>query len=89
MIITGIHMVKYGYAERLHTALRGLGFEAKIFSRVNPDPDMDCVRAGVAACESFQPDIMFALGGGNFQCLLLPMNVLSIVHFLTYVCVFF
>lgn len=56
---------KLGYVDRVASKMKELGFEVDVFLDVNPDPDMVCIRKGVAACESFRPDIMVCLGGGR------------------------
>ena len=37
----------------------------EIFSDVEPDPDLTTVRKGAALMNSFQPDVVIALGGGS------------------------
>jgi acetaldehyde dehydrogenase / alcohol dehydrogenase len=46
-------------------ALEDRGYLTHIFSDINPDPDMLCIRKGVEECELFQPDMMICLGGGS------------------------
>ena len=65
LIVTDRCMKQLGYVSRLTAALDSMGFEWAIFDEVNPDPDMNCVRAGIRACESFQPDTIICLGGGS------------------------
>ena len=64
IIITDPRMRACGHVGRLTKALVGHGYQVAVFSDVIPDPDMDCVRKG-RACEMFEPDIMFCLGGGS------------------------
>ena len=56
---------KLGYIDRVSSKLRELGFEVEVFNDVNADPNMECIRKGVAVCERFRPDLMIALGGGS------------------------
>jgi acetaldehyde dehydrogenase/alcohol dehydrogenase len=65
MIISDKVNQKLGYVDRVENKLKELGFEVDVFLDVHPDPDMVCVRKGVAACESFRPDVMVCLGGGR------------------------
>lgn len=54
-----------GYVDRVKETLVNEGFLVAIFDDVNPDPDMDTVRKGVAACNQFHPDLIICLGGGS------------------------
>ena len=65
LIVTDKAMQHMGYVDRVSSALKGMDFEVEIFDDVHPDPDMECVRAGVQVCEHFQPDLMICLGGGS------------------------
>lgn len=65
IIVTDKTMKKLGHIDRLVKILQSLDFQISIFDDINPDPDMDCIRKGVQACNTFQPDVMLCLGGGS------------------------
>jgi len=65
IIVTDRAMRDLGYVTRLSNALEERGFAVHIFDDVSPDPDMNCVRAGIKACERFNPDVMICFGGGS------------------------
>ena len=46
-------------------SLKNQGFEVEVFVDTHADPDMNCIRKGVAVCEQFKPDVMICLGGGS------------------------
>ncbi len=66
-IVTDQGMVKLGYVDKVLYYLRkradNIHFE--IFSEVEPDPSVETVKAGAKAMESFEPDVIIALGGGS------------------------
>jgi acetaldehyde dehydrogenase/alcohol dehydrogenase len=68
-IVTDKMMVKLGYVEKVLYYLRrreGRNYvNSEIFDEVEPDPTISTVRAGVKVMESFQPDVIIALGGGS------------------------
>lgn len=65
MIISGRVNQKLGYVDRVTKVLKDQGFEVEVFVDTHADPDMECIRKGVEACERFKPDLMIALGGGS------------------------
>ena len=65
LVVTDKGMVRSGILQRVLSSLRDQGLAVEVFSEVFPDPNMECVRKGVAACNSFQPDVMICLGGGS------------------------
>nr|WP_302596784.1 bifunctional acetaldehyde-CoA/alcohol dehydrogenase [uncultured Cellulosilyticum sp.] len=67
MIVADPMMVKLGYVDRLTYQLnKNLNkVTIEIFSEVEPDPDLVTVRKGTAVMNSFQPDVIIALGGGS------------------------
>jgi Alcohol dehydrogenase, class IV len=54
-----------GYVDRVVKVLKDQGFEVDIFVDTHADPDMECIRKGVEACNRFKPDLMICLGGGS------------------------
>eukprot|EP00600_Ochromonadales_sp_CCMP1393_P006771 CAMPEP_0174966754 /NCGR_PEP_ID=MMETSP0004_2-20121128/7206_1 /TAXON_ID=420556 /ORGANISM="Ochromonas sp., Strain CCMP1393" /LENGTH=871 /DNA_ID=CAMNT_0016215815 /DNA_START=175 /DNA_END=2790 /DNA_ORIENTATION=- len=65
LIVTDKMMSELGHVQMLRKMLEQRGFFVDVFDDINPDPDMDCVRAGVKVCESHRPDVMVCLGGGS------------------------
>jgi acetaldehyde dehydrogenase/alcohol dehydrogenase len=65
LVVTDKGMVRSGILQRVLSCLRDQGLAVEVFSEVYPDPNMECIRKGVAACNSFQPDVMICLGGGS------------------------
>lgn len=66
-IVTDPMMVKLGYLEKVLHYLRKRNeyCHAEIFSEVEPDPSVDTIMRGVTAMNSFQPDVIIAIGGGS------------------------
>lgn len=66
-IVTDESMVKLGYIDKIlyHLRNRQQYVHSEIFSGVEPDPSFDTIKRGVAAMESFQPDVIIAVGGGS------------------------
>lgn len=60
-------MVQLGYVDKVTYYLnkREEACHYKIFSDVEPDPDVETIMRGVAEMRSFQPDVVIALGGGS------------------------
>ncbi|WP_018663747.1 bifunctional acetaldehyde-CoA/alcohol dehydrogenase [Heyndrickxia acidiproducens] len=67
IIITDPGMVQLGFVDKVLYYLRKRQdyVHCEIFSEVEPDPSIETVRKGVAIMESFQPDVIIALGGGS------------------------
>ena len=66
-IVSDPMMVQLGYVDKVTYYLnkRETPCHYKIFSDVEPDPDVETVMRGVAEMRSFQPDVIIALGGGS------------------------
>ena len=66
-IVTDQSMVKLGYIDKIlyHLRKRQQYVHSEIFSEVESDPSFDTIKRGVKAMESFQPDVVIALGGGS------------------------
>ncbi|MBQ7617444.1 MAG: bifunctional acetaldehyde-CoA/alcohol dehydrogenase, partial [Desulfovibrio sp.] len=75
-VITDKTMVSLGHAERVSAILSKLGLEVRIFSDVNPDPDLATAEKAMLLVNSFQPDLFVALGGGS------PMDAAKIIWLL-------
>ena len=67
MIIADPGMVQFGYVDRLTYQLNKNAEKpiVEIFSDVEPDPDITTVRKGVEIMNTFNPDVIIALGGGS------------------------
>ncbi len=66
-IVTDPMMVELGYVSKVLYYLRKRQqyCHAEIYSDVEPDPSVETIIRGVKAMESFQPDVVIALGGGS------------------------
>lgn len=66
-IVTDAAMVKLGYTDRILYYLRKHSpyVHSEIFADVEPDPSVDTIIRGVELMNSFQPDVIIALGGGS------------------------
>ena len=66
-IVTDESMVKLGYVDKIlyHLRKRTDYVHSEIFADVEPDPSFETIKRGVAAMNSFQPDVIIALGGGS------------------------
>ena len=66
-IVTDESMLKLGYVDKIlyHLRKRQQYVHSEIFSEVESDPSFDTIKKGVKAMESFQPDVVIALGGGS------------------------
>ena len=66
-IVTDESMVKLGYVDKIlyHLRKRNEYVHSEIFSDVESDPSFTTIKRGVAAMNSFKPDVIIALGGGS------------------------
>ena len=66
-IVTDASMVQFGFLNKIteQLALRRNKVSIQLFTAVEPDPDITTVRKGVDLMNSFQPDVIIALGGGS------------------------
>ncbi len=66
-IVTDESMVKLGYIDKIlyHLRNRQSYVHSEIFAEVEPDPSFETIKRGVKAIESFQPDVIIAIGGGS------------------------
>ena len=66
-IVTDESMIKLGYVDKIlyHLRKREKHVHSEIFSDVESDPSFDTIKKGVAAMQSFKPDVIIALGGGS------------------------
>jgi len=66
-IVTDRSMVELGFLNKIVDELnqRRTPVTYQLFAEVEPDPDIETVRKGVAIMEQFKPDTIIALGGGS------------------------
>ena len=66
-IVTDRSMVELGFLNKIIDELnqRRNPVTYQLFAEVEPDPDIETVRKGVAIMEQFKPDTIIALGGGS------------------------
>lgn len=64
-IVTDQFLGKNGYTKPITDRLEELGISYTVFCDVAPDPTLACARQGAALMNSFQPDVIIALGGGS------------------------
>ena len=66
-IVTDQSMIKLGYIDKIlyHLRAREKYVHSEIFADVEPDPSFETIKRGVAAMQSFQPDVIIAIGGGS------------------------
>jgi len=66
-IVTDPTMVKLGYVDKVLYYLRKREqyCHSKIYSDVEPDPDVETIMRGVEEMRSFNPDVIIAIGGGS------------------------
>lgn len=64
-IVTDKALFDLGYTKKVTDVLDTLDIQYKIFSDVKPDPDLTTINKARDMVESFEPDILLALGGGS------------------------
>ncbi len=64
-VVTDGYLYRNGVATRVTEVLDGLGIAHTEFFELTPDPTLACVREGTKRMESFQPDVIIAVGGGS------------------------
>ncbi len=64
-IVTDPYMVKLNFADKVTYQLEKVGIDYRIFSDVEPDPSVETVMNGVKELNTYQPDLIIALGGGS------------------------
>lgn len=73
LIVTDRFLFNHGYIDDLRAILKEKGMEVEVFHEVEADPTLTVVNAGAAACHSYQPDVILAVGGGS------PMDAAKIM----------
>ena len=64
-IVTDSFLYKNGYTKNLTKYLEEMDITHHTFYNVEPDPTLACAQEGTKAMESFEPDVIIALGGGS------------------------
>ncbi|OBT19273.1 bifunctional acetaldehyde-CoA/alcohol dehydrogenase [Vibrio sp. UCD-FRSSP16_10] len=72
-LVTDRFLFNNGYADSVVQILKSQGIEVQTFFDVEADPTLSVVEKGAAAMQSFQPDVILALGGGS------PMDAAKIM----------
>lgn len=64
-IITDNVLFDLGYTKKVTDILEEVGVQFQIFSDVKPDPTISTINQALEKINSFQPDVIIALGGGS------------------------
>jgi len=64
-IVTDKPLFDLGYTAKITDILDEMGIQYQIFSDVRPDPDLSTINVAKKMVDTFQPDVMIALGGGS------------------------
>ncbi len=64
-IVTDSFLYNNGYTKPIEAKLDEMGIAHTTFYHVAPDPTLACAREGAAQMQSFQPDLILAIGGGS------------------------
>ncbi|MGS0689202.1 bifunctional acetaldehyde-CoA/alcohol dehydrogenase [Shewanella sp. 30m-9] len=73
LIVTDKYLFNNGYCDETIKILKSQGVETEVFYEVEADPTMQIVKQGAKVAQSFQPDVIIALGGGS------PMDAAKII----------
>ncbi|PKG59227.1 bifunctional acetaldehyde-CoA/alcohol dehydrogenase [Shewanella sp. GutDb-MelDb] len=73
LIVTDKYLFNNGYCDETIKILKSQGLETEVFYDVEADPTMLIVNQGAKVAQSFQPDVIIALGGGS------PMDAAKII----------
>jgi acetaldehyde dehydrogenase / alcohol dehydrogenase len=73
LIITDKPLFDMGLLREVTDVLDQIGVDHHIFYDVEPDPTLTTVNKGLALCNSYQPDVLIAFGGGS------PMDAAKIM----------
>lgn len=64
-VVADANVVKAGHLSRVLDSLSAVDIEADVFDRVEGEPTVDTVQAGVDHFRSRRPDVLIGLGGGS------------------------
>lgn len=76
VIITDKALYDLGMCDRITTVLDQVNVKYQIFYDVEPDPSLTTVQKGLSVLNSFQPDVIIAIGGGS------PMDAAKVMWLL-------
>ena len=65
VVVGGGSMKRFGFLDKVEAYLKEAGMEVKLFEGVEPDPSIETVFKGAEAMRAFEPDVIFAIGGGS------------------------
>ncbi len=72
-VVTDKPLFDLGIVDKVTDILDGMGIETDVFYDVLPDPDITTTLAGVKRMQTFDPDVIIAVGGGS------PMDAAKIM----------
>lgn len=75
-IVTDRFLFENGHIQTTIDTLEGMGIKVEVFPDVKPDPTLETVYEGRDKMNSFQPDVIIAIGGGS------PMDAAKIMWLL-------
>jgi acetaldehyde dehydrogenase/alcohol dehydrogenase len=75
-LITDQPLFEMGLLKPVEENLEALGIEYQTFYEVEPDPTLSTIEKGLARCQTFQPDVILAIGGGS------PMDAAKVIWLL-------
>ena len=58
-------LVKFGVTQKVLDVLEGAGLDYELYSNIKPNPTIENVQTGVAACKAAGADYIIAIGGGS------------------------
>ena len=76
LLVTDHYLYESGMSNKVSDALRDLGINCEVFSDVQSDPTLACVKEGARLASIIKPDVIIALGGGS------PMDAAKIIWLL-------
>ena len=65
LVVTDKDLIKFEVATKVLDVLKAADLEYEIFDGIVPNPSIEDVQAGVAACKAAQADYIVAIGGGS------------------------
>lgn len=72
-LVTDKPLFDLGYTKKITDVLEAMNIQYQIFSDVKPDPDLSTINVAINMVNTFQPDVIIALGGGS------PMDAAKIL----------
>lgn len=65
LVVSDPGIIAVGHTQRGIDSLRAAGLQTEVFEGVHENPTTEDVERGLAAAQSFQPDIIIGIGGGS------------------------